>query len=69
MKKFVTAYINFYDHKLIQEIVEARSELEALIMLMMQGGYTFEEDDENITIESIKVLAFDGDSMISAIEI
>ena len=72
MKKFVTAYISFFDHGLNQEIVEAASEYDALIAMLQQEGYDFDGydgDKKTYTIEQLKSQAFDCDCMISAIEI
>jgi hypothetical protein len=78
MKKYVVAYISFFDNDLVQLIVEAESEYEAIKKGMVeltseeyrQDEINFQNDPEYPkTVEEQKQLAFNSDSMVSAIEI
>lgn len=78
MKKYVVAYISFFDNDLVQIIIKAESEYEAIKKAMIelcseeyrQDEIDFQNDPEYPkTVEGQKRLAFNSDSMISAIEI
>jgi hypothetical protein len=78
MKKYVVAYISFFDNELVQLIVEAESEYEAIKKGMIeltseeyrQDEIDFQNDPEYPkTVEEQKQLAFNSDSMVAAIEI
>ena len=60
MNKYIVAFISFHDHVLTQEIIEAKSEFDAAIIKM---GPTLFGDETSL--EDLKSLAFDCDSMIS----
>lgn len=68
MPKYCVAYINFYDNIMTQEIVKAKTELDALRTSLEINGYD-SSDEKFSSIEEVKQFAFDCDSMVSAIEI
>ena len=67
MKKYAVCYINFFDNKLIIEIIEAEDWFNAL------SNHSKFKDDEmylpNTSLEDAKIEAFNCDSMIDVIEI
>lgn len=67
MKKFVVAYISFFDNNLKQQIVTGTDELSVMQYVMMQNGVDLTDTPKEI--EALKQFAFDCDSMISAIEV
>lgn len=64
MNKYVVAFISFHDNVLTQEIIEAESEFQAALTKM--GESTFGDEE---TLDDLKQLAFDCDSMISVFKI
>lgn len=67
--KYCTAYINFFDNELKQEIVEASSELEALQKSSITKDLMSTIEPDNHDLEFIKEEAFNQDSMLSVIEV
>ena len=67
LSKFVIAYISFHDNVLTQEVVEAYNEYSALEGYLLSKG--IEPYEEIKSVEGLKSLCFDMDSMISAIKI
>lgn len=66
MPRFCVARMNLFDNTLTQEIVEAESDVEAILSL---EDWMREDLVLPTTQETLKRLAFDADSMVSAIEI
>ena len=74
MSRYVIAYISFFDNVLKQRVIRANSEYEALMEAL---NYEWDQDDSYFkelrddcpTPEDLKQLAFDSDSMISALKI
>ena len=64
MNKYVVAFISFHDNVLTQEIIEAESEIAAAKQKMGETLY-----GDETSLEEIKSLAFDCDSMISVFKI
>ncbi len=70
MSKFVVAYISFFDNILEQDIVEAVTSIEAMLYVLGLKGFTYGDlIKSSSSEEDVKMLAFNSDSMISAIEI
>lgn len=73
MKKFVTAYINFFDNELNQAIVEARDEVHAVqIALDLDLNERIWDDVDKTyfsVLENLYQYAADSDSCVSVIEI
>ncbi len=66
MKKYCVAYTSCYDNDLVQAVVEAETFFDAV----MAAGHATEEDRSSCpTIEDMKQHLFDGDMLISVIEI
>lgn len=65
MKTFVVAYVSFYDNELKQEIVQADSTAEAMVMSSFIHGYSFTSLDDEV----IKSAMFNADILISAMEV
>jgi hypothetical protein len=73
MSRFAVAHIDWYDHDLCIEIVEARTWHDALFMHSCWADKldVFEDliDDGNFDIEAWKHTAFDIDAMFDVVEI
>lgn len=74
MKRFVTAYINFFDNELNQAVVEARDELHAVQIALdvdPANNKEFTEDDIEYfsNLENLYNYAANSDSAVSVIEI
>lgn len=70
MKKFVVAYMSFFDNKLEQKIILAEDWRQALILSNFIEFYTDDMSDiDNASLQEFKKLAFDYDSMIDVIEV
>ena len=67
-KTFVVAWINWFDHELHQEVVQALHEYHAL-EVANQDMISLENMHEFTTMQKLKVFAFDCDGMISVIEV
>lgn len=65
MSKYIVARINFFDNNLTQELVEAESDVEAVFTLEPYLRDMLEEG-ELFTMERLKELAFDCNSMVDA---
>jgi len=65
MNKYVVAYISSFDSELKQEIVEASSEVNALLWYISD----WTRPDDLDTVEAIQQYIFDCDSAISVIAI
>lgn len=65
MSKYVVAYISFFDNELKQEVVEASSEVNALLWFISDRT----RPDDLDTVEAIQQHMFDCDSAISVIAI
>ncbi|WIC41441.1 hypothetical protein MA9V1_177 [Chryseobacterium phage MA9V-1] len=79
MKKYVVATMNFFDNKIIQKVVEAESDIEAA-KKFRASQYNNDEDNANElefqqspdypkTVEELDQYLFNGDELISVIEI
>lgn len=66
MKKYCVAYVNLFDDCLIQKVVSATSEMNAVFVA---GHATSEEIQEWSGFEEMEEYFFDGGSLISVIEI
>lgn len=66
MKKYCVAYANLFDNELTQKLVDATDELDAVVVA---GHATIEEKQEWSDVEEMEQYFFDGDSLISVIEI
>lgn len=64
MKKYIVAYISFFDNVLTQEVVFAESEYNAILSKL-----SLDSDSTPSSVEELKQLAFDMDCMVSAIQI
>lgn len=60
MNKYIVAFISFHDNELTQELIEADSEVEAVKIKLGETLY-----GDETTLEELKSLAFDCESMIS----
>lgn len=76
MKRYVVAYITFFDNELKQEIVEAASEIDAIHKSKFWNNDYQEwvhdfltEQDRLPVLQDYKVFYFDCDSMINVIQI
>jgi hypothetical protein len=74
MKRYVIAYISFFHNELKQRIVRAENEYEAGLIALDFDGTEQEwiaelRKEEGGTLEQLKGLAFDCDSMISVLEL
>ncbi len=65
MKTYVVAYVSFHDNNLQQEIVNANSSAEAMVMSSFIHGFSFTSLDD----ETIKNTIFNADALISAMEV
>ena len=66
MTKFYVAYANLFDNELIQKVVDATDKLDAVVVA---GHATTEEKRNWGNIEEMEQYFFDGDSLISVIEL
>ena len=66
MTKYCVAYANLFDNEIIQKVVEATDKLDAVVVA---GHATTEEKQSWSNIEEMEQYFFDGDSLISVIEL
>lgn len=69
MTTFAVAYINFFDNELKMQKIEAGSSLEAMKMQMTREGDALESLAEFTSEEDLQEYAWNGDSMVAAMEI
>lgn len=71
MPRYVVSHIDWFDHDLTSEIVEASDPVSAMKAHSKTKTYEWENQDGTPceTIEEMKQVAFDCDSMVNAIEI
>lgn len=67
-KTYVVAWINWFDHELHQEQVQALNDYHA-IELANQDMISLENLHEFTNIQDLKQFAFDCDGMISVLEV
>lgn len=67
MNKYVVAYIDFHSNVLKQELVLGSSELE--VALLYLGANDSGDYSEVTSLEELKCLCFDMDSMISVYQV
>ena len=65
MKKYVWAYINFYDNEIVMGHDEFNSEMDACKFVLEKQGISI-EDESFEDIEDLKQFAFDCDCMVGA---
>lgn len=68
MLMFAVAYTNFFDNMLIQQIIFAESEVEAMKKMLNNNGWDI-NDNDFVDIENLKRTMFNSDVLISAIEV
>ena len=66
MTKFCVAYVDFFDNELTQKVVEATNEMDAVVVA---GHATTEEKRSWSNTQEMEDYFFDGDSLISVIEL
>lgn len=66
MAKYCVAYANLFDNELIQKVVEATNKLDAVVVA---GHATTEEKQNWSDVREMEDYFFDGDSLISVIEL
>lgn len=68
MKKYVYGFINFFDNELKFDLITSdKSALEVAKEMFCGAGYEVYEDTD--TLDKLKALAFDCDSMLNIVEI
>ena len=68
MKNFVVGHLSLFDNVLVQEIVIAKSALEAAIVTMLRHEYV-DTDEEFTDLEQMQLRMFDRDINLGVIEI
>lgn len=71
MKRFVVAYIDFYNHVLTQEIVEAKTEQDARWMhsATIAGWDANRDETDLMDAEQFQAWCFNSDFIVSVIEV
>ena len=69
MKKFVIAYMTFFDNELKQEIVEAEDALQAALSYLGNVGDSDDLYTDCTTLAALQEELFNGDALINVLEI
>ena len=68
MRTFAVSYINWFDHELDTQFIQAENEIEAACQRLLGAGYELDQE-AFLTLEDVKHFAFDCDSMVHAVEL
>jgi len=67
MRKFIVAYLSFFENNLTQEVIWAETELEAASKKLSCAGYDYPIADYE-TLEDLAKELFNSDAVISVYE-
>lgn len=68
MRKFIVAYMSFFDNNLTQEVIYAHTELEAASKKLSSEGYDYHTEDYK-TLDDLAKELFNSDAVISVYEV
>jgi hypothetical protein len=68
MRKFIVAYMSFFENNLTQEVIFAHTPLEAAIKKLESQGYLYEVE-QFCDVEGLSKELFNSDAVISVMEI
>ncbi len=69
MKRYCVAYMDYFNNDITQKFILAESERDAMINLLRENGFDTDHFTVDMLAEDIQQLAFNCDSLVSAIEV